>query len=300
METKLRAKDIKFQAMINVVRATRQICLGQIAQAESLLAKAEGFTCQYTSSLEALNQPQAADEFLGKMLPFLEEAKGVIEAVRSKPLEFFRGEALEKRIPDTASREKQPINRSPGRAKGYDYKPFHELSPEDQAAAHTKYQGVEMHQHLYPMEPSTGKLAHNTRQRISGKVAAATPPQANARPGVLSGVARAPGETPPQASGHLPKPEHTPGRTVWVNKPDHEHHGSFGMVMHPNPVMGEKVAVRVRNRAKPVFETIHVDPHEVSTSRPSAPKSKSLIRSESALVNKSRVALKTLRKGRSE
>lgn len=130
----------------------------------------------------------------------------------------------------------------PGHDSRYQYKAFHQLSTESQAAASHAFQGKDMHVYHYPTDQKTGEFVHSTRAKMPA----------------------GPQWPTSQDHGVVVKPEHMAGNYVRINNPESPLHGKLGIVKAPNPSIPGKIPVQVGHAASAV---VHVEPHHVRLSK---------------------------------
>jgi hypothetical protein len=148
-----------------------------------------------------------------------------------------------------------------GRKAGYDYRPFHELSSEQQNQARTNFSGSGHDQFHYPIDPRTKEVPAGV-SRFKSPIQAPAPtsrqgdiqPRPNAAPPIA----------PPAPSMSI---NHQPGAAGRINKPGHEDHGLFARVKGPNPNVPGKVGVIIRRSRTSPEETTYVAPHELIPSK---------------------------------
>lgn len=187
---------------------------------------------------EAVEHVRNARTWIGARVQDL-QAQGLHKQARSYEEAAMRHvERVEGRLKNVAKAEREPTFKptSPKRDKRYNYVPLHELHPEDQASAHNKFMGREMHSYHYPVD-NAGRLAHAARWPAPP---AATP----------AGYPELKPERQP-----VFEPAHPVGSAVDIHPAAGAPRG-FGVVEHPSPYHPDKVAVRYGPAA---HEVAHVE-----------------------------------------
>jgi len=178
-----------------------------------------------------------------------------------------------------------PQNRNPGRDARFTYKPYHELTPDNQMKAQMAFRHSKdaMENYHYAHDPKSGDMVHGSRW-----LAPKDPPQAKMGAKAQPGLA----VEPPQANEAVKVlPQHMPGAAVHINSHGHEHNGRFGEVQQPNPQMPGTVRIKIKGQKSGRFEDAYVQPHEVKLS-------KEIKKSEPdniVLIQKSKSALKRIK-----
>lgn len=225
------------EAMVNIVRATKQLEQGNLAKAEELLNFAKDFTHELAKSEAHINE---------KLTGFISEVESILKKAKKLPKDFFKN--------DLRDTKKMQVNHTPGFKPNKTYKLFHELAPEDQYRALKTYGEKEMHQHQYPVDES-GKFAGGQRAKLAEKTTGTPEPEASV------------------PSLKNLEPQHREGAHVLVPYEGDTVHGiSEGLSHIPN-----KVRVRVFDKKTKIPTSIHLDYHEVKMAKPSGPVMKSEI-----------------------
>jgi hypothetical protein len=162
---------------------------------------------------------------------------------------------------------KVAVDRQPGKDPRYNYKPFHELSHDDQVKATHAFQAKDLGHHHYPVDKETGEFVHGaTRWRQAA-------PQAK-----------------PVDHNVLVAPEHRAGASVRINAEGSPHHGKLGMVKMPHPNFPGKVPVQVGLKD---HEMEYFNPDQVKLNKSTQDSGPNL----EDLVSKSREVLASIKKG---
>lgn len=275
--------------MLHIIHAHDHAKAGYIPEAEDHRNKAHAHLNQYVSALNEAGYPENAKKFASDIHPYLEKLDQIIDHAKSqntKPqkkakffdflrrseLENMTEEELEKAlemIPGTKPSKittKVAADRQPGKDSRYNYKPFHELSHEDQIKATHAFQDKDMGGHHYPVDKETGSFVHGATRWLQ--------PKSAARPTDTKG---------------LVAPEHRNGAYVRINAEGSPFHGKTGIVKMPHPNFPGKVPVQVGLKDHQVE---YFSPHQVSLNKSDQEDS-----SIEKLVSKSREVLSSIKKG---
>lgn len=271
-----------YRALVHVLRAARYVRFNDFKKAEEYYLSALEHADAYIHELKKIEDSTSRNSFLEKVAPYFEQ------------LESLFPEGLQKINPTDARREyfrtgKHPdlkLNPNPGFDGRYDYKPFHQLSHEEQEKARHTYGDADMETHHYPVDKKTGELVHGTR----GKVPQASQPPSLKNPNATTAERpKASGEAYGFARPKMPKP----GAGVRIHDEKSEFHGRLGVVKSPNPHYPGKVAVHVQHPTTRKFETVFLDHSQIKGSRPATvAKSED---AENVLLLKSKKVLKKLK-----
>ena len=282
----------RYKMMVHIVHAHDHAKAGYIPQAEDHQKKALSYFDKHKKGLEAIGHTQTAASFHDEMTPYFDkldkiisEAKKTSEAkkpplsrflsrLRRSEVDNMTEEELEKAImaiPGTKPAKiatKVEVDRQPGRDPRYNYKPFHDLSHEDQVKATHAFQDRDMGNHHYPVDKQTGEFVHGATRWLQPKSA----PQAT-----------------PSSQGVVVAPEHRAGASVRINSEGSPHHGKLGIVKMPNPHFPGKVPVQVGIKDHQVE---YFEPGQVKLN-----KSEEIEPILEDLVSKSRKVLASIKKG---
>jgi hypothetical protein len=264
-----------FRALVHMVHAHDHAKAGLIHNASQHRQKAQDHFSDHVKELTQQNKHDEVNSLTDQMKSYFDKIDQMIgSAQKNKKKKFFKSEnkdlekAITVSVPGTPAKRyktKEAVDRQPGKDSRYDYKPFHQLSHEDQVSATHAFQGRDMTNHHYPVDRKTGKFENGaTRWLQSSKAPTATP----------------------EDQGSVVAPEHRNGASVRINAEGHPLHGKLGMVKLPNPNMKGKIAVQVGPKD---HEMEYLEPHQVKLNQPE--KSKDM----SDLISRSKVVLKSIR-----
>lgn len=271
-----------FKALVHVLRAARFVKFNELKKAEEYYLSALSHADAYLRELEKIEDSTSKESFLEKVIPFFEK----LESLFPERLEKISHADARREYFRTGKHPDLKLNSTPGFDNRYDYKPFHQLSHEEQEKARHTYGDADMESHHYPVDKNTGELVHGTR----GKVPKASQPAALKNPNATTlERPKASGEAYGFARPKMPKP----GSGIRIHDEKSEFHGRLGVVKSPNPHYPGKVAVHAQHPTTRKFETLFLDHSQIKPSRPAqVAKSEE---TENVLVLKSKRALKKLK-----
>ncbi len=310
-------KDNGYHAVVHIMKAGVFAEAGMHNEAHDYARRARKFATAHVDSLASQEKHAEASHFNARISPMFthlesvlsrmpksmgEHIAGMADKVRSTVSKLKKaqdlGPAIPKRPNIFTSHEQDktvvPTNRNPGRDARYVYKPFKQLSPENQQKARMafRHSNDSMESYHYAHDPRTGSMVHGSRW-----LAPKEPPQASTSPVAQHGTPK----EPPQATESVPRsgeilPQHMPGAAVHINSQGHDFHGSFGEVQAPNPQMPGQIRVKVKNRKSGLFEDTYVKPHEVKLKYQIAKSENETDTQDNVvLLTKSRKALKKIK-----
>ena len=277
--------------MLHIVHAHDYAKAGFHKEAEEHRQKAHEHFDRHIADMRSIGWNTYADNFHAEIKPYLEkldtlvsDAKNASEAkpkkskmlslLRRSELENMTEEELEKAllvtIPGTKPAKiatKVAADRQPGKDSRYDYKPFHELSHDDQVKATHAFQDRDMGNHHYPVDKETGSFVHGATRWLQP---ASAPKQAVNTKGLVA-------------------PEHRNGAYVKINAEGSPYHGKAGIVKMPHPNFPGKIPVQVGLKDHQVE---YFSPHQVSLNKSDQEDSPI-----EKLVSKGREVLASIKKG---
>ena len=192
----------------------------------------------------------AADEHINRVENALKDPSKPIKKSDAAEIEASFAKAETPQLKGKAAEARAAENRGEAagakkvtatpKAEGYNYVPFHALTPSNQKAAHTKFGGADMHHYEYAVDVS-GALAHTNRHLVG----------------------KAPRPTA-EAYQSKSKPDFQVGTGVDIHSSSGLPH-KFGIVRAPNPYFPGKVMVQHGPR---LHETVAVDPAHLKEREP--------------------------------
>ena len=277
----------RHKTMLHIVHSHDHAKAGLIPEAEHHRKQAQAHFDEYVGSLNNSDFKETAQKFSDEITPYFQKLDSIIDHAKTQaaakpPKKSFISKLFGKSEENLTEAElekalttiqglkpakistKVAVDRQPGKDPRYDYKPFHELSHDDQVKATQAFQAKDLNHHHYPVDKETGSFVHGATRWKQ------TTPSA------------------PVNDKAVVAPEHRAGAFVRINAEGSPHHGKVGKVKMPNAHFPGKVPVQVGLKD---HEMEYFDPAQVKLN-----KSDNEPNLED-LVSKSREVLASIKKG---
>jgi hypothetical protein len=266
----LNTKSIHEQAIEQIILATEAAHAGRQAEVSQFCGTAQNLAELNARRLRAQGQHQAADAYVLSLNEHVSRVKGILSSKASRAENVSKAKVilntLEKGFdnPFVSASMARREHMATGQVKstmtvggvkpqkGYNYKPIHELHPDDQSSVQSKFAG-DYARYAYATHPDTGRLAHAMTGRVPLQPGQAVRAQSS--------------------SFKELKPEHKRGAFVKINKPGHPSHEKKGIVLGPHPELPGKIRVQVGHTEA---HSVYVDHNEVALSKPASKVEKAL------------------------
>lgn len=248
-------------AVSHIVLAQHEVDKGNHSVARQHLRKAQAFAESHSRVLKTMGQHDESKKYMDAFQEHVSRINSLMSRKAKKSecsedhqkMDVCKCGYMRKSEPMEKIEPKQPI-KSPGQDPRYHYKPIHELSDADQAAAYHKFSGKDIARYMYPVDKETGALVHASRAPL---------------PADKPMVPR-----PLSADYQKLGPHHQRDSSIRINAPGHPMHGKLGVVAGANPAMGGKIAVKMGTSAASIM---HFDPEQVKPSQPAGKIEKALV-----------------------
>jgi hypothetical protein len=261
---------------VSIVRASNHAASGSVSGMKRHISDAKKHHKNYLVEHEKIHGREAAEKEHHVLNQYYDKLKGIYE---SKPFKekVEKSESLKKGVgPKKLSTEgnkypsgKEMTVKPPGQDRRYTYKPFNELTPDQQSAAKQKFAGAtDIESHHYPLHED-GTVAHAARWKDT-KAPKVDNSNLNSKPSLVGNAPRANSgmsnsdKAPSVSTGTLA--HHQPDSAVRISSEGHEHHGNLGRVRTPNPYYPNKIHVEVNKRGGGT-KSVFLDPHEVAPNK---------------------------------
>lgn len=268
------SKSCHDMAIDHIVMASKRAHEGKHGDAEYHLTSAKTFADMHHKLLTQQGRHAEATEYMNGVNDHFNRVRNMKNSVKKadacksdhgtitkgdicKACGWFDKNDLAKALPPKSPSRGEIQKIGPTKDARYNFKPIHELHPHDQHLAQQKFGGKDVGAYHYPTDKQTGRLVHAARMK--------------APTGSPKAQAHSYNELKPHSYQELP-PHHTPGATVNINSPGHEH--KFGIVRPSHPEMPGKIAVQV---GPSEHHQVFLEPHQVSPRKPKDRMEKALV-----------------------